>query len=133
MELRPLSRAAGLERLGISLATLPPGQSSFTYHSHESEEEFIYIIEGSGRLKVDGELIAVGAGDFLGFPTPSVAHQLINDGGEDLVYLLGGERRAVEIAELPELGRKVFRGTRTIDVAPVEALEHPFGRQGTED
>ncbi len=127
MTLAPLSRATGLERLGINLATLPPGQSSFTYHSHESEEEFVYILEGSGKLKVDGELVAVSAGDFLGFPTPSVPHQLINDSNADLVYLMGGERHATEIAELPELGRKLFRSARYIDVAPADALEHPFG------
>ena len=126
ISVRPVSRAAGMERLGISVATLPPGNEAFVYHSHESEEEFLYIVSGRGQLKVDGELIDVGPGDFMGFPAPSVAHQLVNPYAEDLVYVMGGENHPVEIASFPELGSRLYRGITGIDVVDEDHVRRPF-------
>ena len=44
----------------------------------------------------------------MGFPTPSVAHHLRNPFNEDLVYLMGGERREMEIADFPRLKKRLF-------------------------
>ncbi len=51
----------------------------------------------------------VGPGDFMGFPTPSVAHHLRNPFDVDLVYLMGGEHRDVEIADFPRLKKRLVR------------------------
>ena len=40
----------------------------------------------------------VGPGDFVGFPTPSAAHQLRNPYDVEVVYLMGGEHKDIEIA-----------------------------------
>src|SRR5262245_30342208 len=40
----PLSQSAGLERVAFALARVPPGKESFVYHSHEKDEEFLYIL-----------------------------------------------------------------------------------------
>ena len=104
-----LSALTGLERTGISIVRIPPGKESFAYHAHHVEEEWIYVLSGTGTAKIDGVEHRVAAGDFMGFPTPSVAHHLQNDGNEDLVYLMGGESREVEIADFPELGKRMVR------------------------
>jgi uncharacterized cupin superfamily protein len=104
-----LGRQVGLKRTGISLARIAPGKESFVYHAHEREEEWIYVLSGTGTAEIDGEEHEVGAGDFMGFPTPSVAHHLRNSGSEDLVYLMGGENRDAEIATFPKLGKKMVR------------------------
>lgn len=52
----------------------------------------------------------------MGFPTPSVAHHLRNPYGEDLVYLVGGENREVEIADFPNLGERILRRGDKIEV-----------------
>ncbi|BAZ24277.1 cupin domain-containing protein [Kalymmatonema gypsitolerans NIES-4073] len=83
-----MSRLAGLARVGVSLAKIPPGKESFIYHAHYREEEWIYIISGRGVAEIDGEEFEVSAGDFMGFPTPSVAHHLRNPYDEELVYLV---------------------------------------------
>ena len=59
--------------------------------------------------EIDGEEHEIGAGDFLGFGSPSVGHHLKNPFDDDLVYLVGGERRPVEIAEFPNLGKHMIR------------------------
>ncbi|HEY5722630.1 MAG TPA: cupin domain-containing protein [Allosphingosinicella sp.] len=111
-----LGRLAGLKRTGISLARIPPGKESFVYHSHEREEEWLYILSGTATAEIDGAEYEVGPGDFMGFPTPSVAHHLRNTGGVDLVYLMGGENRDAEIASFPKLGKKMVRAGEILEI-----------------
>jgi uncharacterized cupin superfamily protein len=105
---KPLSGVAGLARVVLSLSRVPPGKESFLYHSHEREEEFLYILSGHGRAEIDGKFYEVGPGDFMGFTAPGPAHHLVNtSASEDLVYLMGGERTNLEIGHFPRLGRKM--------------------------
>ena len=121
-----LGRMVGLKRIGVSFARIPPGKESFVYHSHYSEEEWLYILSGRGTARIDGEEYAVGPGDFMGFPTPSVAHHLINRGAEDLVYLMGGESREVDVSEFPDHGRIMVRRGEQIDTFDTKDAK-PFG------
>ena len=111
-----LSKLAGLTRTGVSLARLASGKESFVYHSHQCEEEWIYLLAGRAVAEIDGEELEVGAGDFLAFPTPSVAHHLRNPFTEDLVYLMGGENRETEVADFPRLGKRMVRVGSAITV-----------------
>lgn len=106
---RSLSALAGLQRIAVHLYRLPPGREPAEYHSHRYEEEFFYILSGRGRAIIDGKEHEVGAGDFIAFPTPSVAHTFRNDSDGDLLYLAGGERREFEIGEFPRRGKLVIR------------------------
>lgn len=123
-----LSQEAGLERTGISFARIEPGKESFVYHSHEREEEWIYILTGRAVARIDGEEHPLGPGDFVGFPTPSVAHHLSNPFDEPLEYLMGGECRELEIAEFPELNKRMIRRQDRIDIYPLDGAE-PFPSQ----
>jgi uncharacterized cupin superfamily protein len=121
-----LSRQVGLERIGVSLAHIAPGRESFVYHSHEREEEWLYILSGTGTAEIDGGEYAVGPGDFMGFPTPSVAHHLRNTGTEDLVYLMGGESRDFEVATFPRLGKRMVRMGDKLEIYDLDQAK-PFG------
>jgi uncharacterized cupin superfamily protein len=121
-----LGRAVGLERTGVNFVKVAPGKESFIYHAHYREEEWIYILSGRGIAEIDGEEFEVGSGDFMGFPTPSVAHHLRNVGDEDLVYLMGGENLEVEIAEFPKLGKQMIRRGDSIDIYDNSDAK-PFG------
>ncbi len=105
IQMQLLSDRVGMQRAQLSLARIPSGKESFIPHAHRCQEEFIFILEGKARLEIDGEALDVGAGDYVGFPTDGAVHHLINDGPEDLVYLMGGERTAVEVASFPTLGK----------------------------
>lgn len=113
----------GLKRTGVNIAVIPPGRESFVYHSHTFEEEWIYVLSGKGIAEIDGKEYEVGPGDFMGFPTPGVAHNMRNDGKEDLVYLVGGENLEHEIAEYPKHGRKMIRTGEKIEVLKVSDVK----------
>jgi uncharacterized cupin superfamily protein len=118
-----LSQSAGLERIGVHLVRVPAGKESFAYHRHHGEEEWLYILSGRGIAEIDGEEHEVGAGDFMGFPAPSVAHHLRNPFDEDLVYLMGGERKEVEIADFPRLNKRMVRRGTNISIHPLDSAE----------
>ncbi len=120
---QPLSRIAGLERIGVTRVRIPPGKESFVYHSHQREEEFLYILSGRGIAEIDDEEFEVSAGDFMGFPTPSAAHHLRNPFDEDLVYLMGGERREVEIADFPHQGMRMIRNGEEVHLVAHDDLK----------
>lgn len=108
MRLVPLSDQTGMQRMGVTLGRIPPGKEGFLPHSQVSQEEFIFILEGEGHLTIDGDVTVVGPGDFAGFPTDGAVHHLENKGSADLVYLMGGERTAAEVARFPTLGKTGF-------------------------
>lgn len=101
-----LSRLAGMSRAHVSLVRLPPGKDSFAYHAHMLEEEWLYIISGRAVAEIDGASHEVGAGDFMGFATPSVPHLLRNPYEEECVYLMGGEDRPIDVLSYPESGKR---------------------------
>lgn len=110
MTMATLGDRAGLSRLGVHLIRIPPGRESFIPHAHSVQEEFVYVLEGAGQVVLDGAAHEIGPGDFLGFPTDGVVHHLVSIGPGDLVYLTGGERTAVEVADMPTIGKTtVFR------------------------
>lgn len=116
---RRLSGITELARIGVTHVRIPPGHESFVYHSHQHEEEWLYILSGRGIAEIGDSELEVGPGDFMGFPTPSVGHHLRNSGPEDLVYLMGGERREAEIADFPRHGRRMYRSRTNVDIVDV--------------
>ena len=104
-----LGDRAGLQRLGVHLVRIPPGREANIVHTHTAEEEFYFILSGRGVALLDGVEHEVGPGDFIGLPTPSIPHQIRNPGGDDLVYLVGGERKSLEIAEFPNEAKRLIR------------------------
>ena len=124
---RMVSRLTGLTHTGVSIVRVPPGRESFVYHSHRHEEEWVFILSGRGVAEIDGEEHDVGAGDFMGFPTPSVAHHLRNPFDGDLVYLMGGENRDCEVADFPRLRKRLIRSGDEIRIIDWDDLE-PFAR-----
>ncbi|KAH7106215.1 hypothetical protein BKA62DRAFT_286804 [Auriculariales sp. MPI-PUGE-AT-0066] len=85
---------------GCNLEILPPGTRSSFPHAHSEEEEFIFVLEGSGSLWLNGDTVPVGPGDCVGFPRGTgIAHNFINDSnvggvdGEDLALLILGESK----------------------------------------
>jgi uncharacterized cupin superfamily protein len=111
-----LARSVGLRRTGVNFIRVPAGKESFVYHSHQHEEEWIYVLEGRAIATIDGADYEVGPGDFIGFPAPSVAHNLTNPGPADLVYLVGGENRDFEVTEFPRDRKRVTRDGKLFDV-----------------
>jgi uncharacterized cupin superfamily protein len=58
----------GADKLGYSFYAVPPGKTAFPYHGHASNEEMIYILEGSGVLRLGEEQLEVCAGTVIACP-----------------------------------------------------------------
>jgi len=116
MSMLPLGGGTGMKRIGVNLIRIPPGKESFIPHAHAVQEEFVFVLEGSGEVVLDGAPHSIGPGDFVGFPTDGVVHSIVSRGPGDLLYLTGGETSDVEIAEMPTIGKTtIFRnGTMTL-------------------
>jgi len=100
-----LSDPAGMKRLGVSLARVPPGKEAFIPHAHTLNEEWVYVLEGRGMVLLGDEEHEIGPGDFLGYPTDGTIHHMRNTGEVDLVFLQGGERREGDAGHFPTLGK----------------------------
>ena len=69
----------GAQHLSACVIEVAPGETVRPAHSHPNGEEVIYIITGSGRVMIEGEVSAVRAGSVVLFPQGKV-HMLQNNG-----------------------------------------------------
>lgn len=119
-----LERLTGLTRSRVHLLRVPAGQEGSEYHSHQCEEEWIYVLRGQGMIEIDDTEYVLGPGDFVGFPAGGPPHQLSNPFKRSLVCLIGGERKDVDIEDFPRVGRRLFRHGDTVEVYdPTDAEE----------
>lgn len=84
------AQALEAERTGVALMGVKPGQRQAFAHRHENAEEVYVILSGSGTLKLDDELVAVGPLDAIRI-APGVTRAL-EAGDEGLEYLAFGAR-----------------------------------------
>jgi len=111
-----LDRMVGLDRSRVTVVRIPAGGEASAYHAHQCEEEWIYVLQGQGVIDIDGQEHLLGPGDFAGFPARSAPHQLKNPFNKSLVCLMGGDRREVNIADFPRLGKRLFRHGDVMEV-----------------
>jgi len=71
-------------RYSLAHATVRPGLRTKT-HSLKTSEVY-YILEGQGRMFIDGEASVVGPGDTIDIP-PDASQSIENIGAADLVFL----------------------------------------------
>ena len=65
LEFRHASRALGLERSGLGYQRIPPGYRFPYGHVHKEQEELYIVVRGSGRMKLDDEIIEVTRWDVV--------------------------------------------------------------------
>ena len=78
----------GSEIMGARLWRLPPGSAN-TLHKHIKAEEFYFVIEGTGRIRVNGETLTVPAHGAI-HVGPQVLRQVFNDTDKDVLWLIIG-------------------------------------------
>ena len=94
---------AGNQQLGGQLLELQPGERAFPFHYHCANEEAIYVISGTGTIRLGDQRIAVRAGDWIAHPIgPEHAHQMINDSDGPLVYLAISTQLKCEVVGYPD-------------------------------
>ena len=90
---RALGDIFNLTQFGVNLTVLAPGSSSAHRHWHESEDEFVYVLEGEVTLVDDEGEHTLGAGMCVGFKAavPN-GHKLVNTSTVPAMYLEIGTR-----------------------------------------
>jgi len=99
-----LGDVAGLTQFGVNLTRLKPGAASALRHWHETEDEFVYVIEGEIVLIEDGGTTVLRPGDAAGFKAGvSNGHHLVNKSQRDALYLEVGTRAKRERAHYSDV------------------------------
>jgi uncharacterized cupin superfamily protein len=89
----PFGRHFGFARLGIHHELVPPGRRTSWPHCESTEDEFVYVIEGTPDVWLDGNLVRLVAGDGVGFPAGTgLCHTFINNTDSDVRLLVVGDR-----------------------------------------
>ena len=93
-------------KLGAGFDILAAGKRSCPYHYHLAQEEMFVILQGSGTLRVAGEMLAVRAGDVVVIPPgPEYPHQFINTSEAPMHYLSISTQERPEICCYPDSGK----------------------------
>lgn len=94
---RAIGKAAGLLKIGLHVERVPPGHRTSLPHAEKEEEEFVYVLEGVVDAWIDGVLHPMKKGDLAAFPCGTgISHTFLNNGREDALLLVGGERAKSE-------------------------------------
>jgi uncharacterized cupin superfamily protein len=125
---RMLGLATGAEKLGCSLFEVAPGKRAWPFHFHFANEEALYILEGSGTLRLGSEEFAIGKGHFVTFRAGADSpHQLINTGTAALRYICFSTMHSPEVAGYPDSKKIGVIGGRAPGANPaVNALRKVF-------
>jgi uncharacterized cupin superfamily protein len=83
-----LAKQLGAGTMGARLWRIEPGQAS-TRHRHRDTAELYILLEGTGKLRVDGELLELGPMDAV-LVEPESIRQPFNDTGDDQLWLVVG-------------------------------------------
>lgn len=110
---KQLGEAGDSDQLGCSLYELPAGGKSWPYHYHTANEEAIYVLSGTGALRLDSETYPLREGDYATFPaTESGGHRIVNDSEQKLRYLMFSTMIDPDVTVYPEMEKfGVFVGS----------------------
>jgi uncharacterized cupin superfamily protein len=106
-----LAAALGAQAIGANITRVPPGKAAFPFHHHYANEEHFFVLSGSGILRDGAELHEVRKDDYIvNLPGgPERAHQFINTGAEDLVYLAISTNAVPDVCGYPDSGKTSVR------------------------
>ena len=92
----------------IEICRIPPGKAAYPYHSHSAQWEFYHVMSGRGSARHAEGTTPIEAGDAFIFE-PGQAHQLINNGTEDLVLYVVADNPIGESCHYPDSDKWLVR------------------------
>ena len=92
----------------VEIMRVPAGKKVCPFHSHSMQWEFYHIVSGTGSVRHDNGTETLEPGDAFIFK-PGDAHQLINDGAEDLVFYCIADNPIGESCHYPDSGKWLVR------------------------
>lgn len=122
---KSLGNAVGMSEMGVHMIYVEPSKDSTEFHKHLYEEECIYILSGTGKLTIEKDVYDVAKGDFIGLPANEVAHALLNNGSETLICLVMGQRLKHDIADYPNLSKRIYHHNGKAEVVEHNDITYP--------
>ncbi len=90
-------RHFGFRSLGIHHLRLEPGRRASFPHAESAEDEFIFVVEGTPDLWLDGRLHRLRPGDAVGFLAGTgQAHTFLNNSDSAVRLIVAGDMPRVE-------------------------------------
>lgn len=107
----------GAKKLGYNITAVPPGKSAFPFHNHWVNEEMVFVLQGTGTIRIGGNRHPLRAGDVVALPpgNQDAAHEIINTGSEELRYLAVSTMLSPEVGEYPDSGKFGVFGEKPAD------------------
>ncbi len=91
--------AIGGKTLGLSLIKIAPDFRIPFGHKHEGQEEVYVVVRGSGRVKVEDEIVELGQWDAIRFDTGTMRNMEAGpEGMEYVAFGAGDDPQEVEMA-----------------------------------
>lgn len=120
---RALSQAAGSPKdtgtwggghpFEVEIHRIAPGKTNFPFHAHAAQWEGYYVLSGQGTVRGPEKEEPLGTGDYVVFP-PGEAHQIRNDGAEDLVFLVIADQPQADVIHYPDSGKWLMKPERKV-------------------
>lgn len=91
------------EKIGATVAEMPPAGTSGFYHFHHGAEELLVVLRGRPTLREPAGERVLEEGEVVHFAVgPAGAHQLLNRTDEPIRYLMVSNRPSPEAVEYPD-------------------------------
>lgn len=87
----------GSENLAARLWRMPP-KSASTLHKHLRQEEFYFVLDGTGRIRVGGQSLTVPKFGAV-LVGPDQLRQVFNDTDEEVLWLIVGGPEELELLQ----------------------------------
>lgn len=97
----------------LELTRIPPGKTNWPYHAHSSQWEMYIVLSGRGQLRTAEGKSDIGPGDCFIHP-PGDAHQIINNGTEDLTYYIITDNPQSDIGNYPDSNKWFVKPQRKV-------------------
>jgi uncharacterized cupin superfamily protein len=103
-----VARQLGTDLFGSRFWHLMPGQAS-TRHRHVEQHELYVVLEGSGRIRIDGELLTLARYSSV-LVEPDSLRQVFNDTPEPVLwFVVGTPKEAGNTLQMtPELLARLY-------------------------
>jgi uncharacterized cupin superfamily protein len=92
----------------VEILRIAPGDTPYPYHSHAAQWEFYHVISGHGTARDADGVTPIEAGDAFLYK-PGEAHQLKNDGSEDLLIYVIADNPIAESTHYPDSDKWAVR------------------------
>jgi uncharacterized cupin superfamily protein len=101
---RRIGDHAGIRNYGVVLTRIVPGGQSSHRHAHTTQDEFVYVLEGTPVLETNDGAQRLSPGMCAGFPAGTGdAHRFRNLTDQDVLLLVIGDRSPNDQVHYPDV------------------------------